>query len=116
VGPERFSPRASAITVVMSLALFTSLSCQVERPEDEEDSSRATPSSSREGPQSDEPDSDVQVQTFRLASHDDLLDHLADVGWTEAVVLAGADAKRLELWGGDATGTRRPRTGSMATA
>ena len=49
----------------------------------------------------DAPTSDVEVQTYSLTGSDDLHERLADLGWNEAMILPGAEPRRLQVWGGD---------------
>ena len=98
---ERCRRGASAATLVTLLALITAAACQGKRPPDVIESASATSPPANEGSPSDQPSSDVQLETFALASRDELFDHLRDVGWAEAVVLPGAEPKQLELWEGD---------------
>jgi hypothetical protein len=53
-----------------------------------------------EGSSSEEPRSDVELQTFALTSREDLLDHLRDIPWAEALVLPSGEPNQLEIWEG----------------
>jgi hypothetical protein len=50
---------------------------------------------------SETPESDVVVQGFSLAGTDELLERLAGLGWSEALILPGAEPRRLQVWRGD---------------
>ncbi|HYY06982.1 MAG TPA: hypothetical protein VFA25_00100 [Actinomycetota bacterium] len=41
------------------------------------------------------------MQRFSLAGRHELLERLADLGWSEALILPGAEPRRLQVWTGD---------------
>jgi hypothetical protein len=75
--------------------------CQGERQPVVIVSPTTTHQTSTTGSPSEEPSSDVMVETFKIGSRGELLGHLRDTGWPEAVVLSDAEPKSLELWTGD---------------
>ena len=99
--PEQRLLDPSTVAVLVLLGVLTCSGCQGERSLPAIDSPGGASRSMRGGSPSGEPRSDVDVQTFALRSREDLFDHLRDVGWTEAVVLRGAEPTFLELWSGD---------------
>jgi hypothetical protein len=101
VAPGPFAPRAVAVIVLGLLAASVVPACVAARPPDPTESSSDDAPSTDEGSPSDEPGSDVQVQTFRIGSLDELVQRLGDLGWEEVIFFPNGDPKSVEIWGGD---------------
>lgn len=94
-----FAPRASAASIVTLLALITGPGCE-SQPAARVSNSASPEASTRDSP-STSPTSDLQVQTFRIESQDELVTALEDLGWKEIIVFPRGHPTRLQIWGGD---------------
>jgi hypothetical protein len=100
VAPGPFVPRVVA-ALVLGLLAASALACEAASPPGSTESRSDDPSSPDQGSASDEPGSDVQVQTFKIGSRDELVQRLGDLGWEEVIVFPNGDPKSVEIWGGD---------------
>jgi hypothetical protein len=87
-------------TVALWLSVVAFAACDVETAREPSATPMRSLGSTSASP-SDAPDSDVDVQTFSIAGSDELLERLGDLGWSEALILPGAEPRRLQVWGGD---------------
>lgn len=94
---EGFASRATAASIVTLLALVVGSGCE-SQPTTRQSDSISPGAGARDSPS---PTSDLQVQTFRIASLDGLVRRLGDLGWEEIVVFPGGDPESVEIWGGD---------------
>jgi hypothetical protein len=101
VAPGPFAPRAVATIVLGLLAASVAPACEATRPSGSTESRSDDPSSADQGSTSDNPASDVQVQTYRIGSRDQLVQRLGDLGWEEVIIFPNGDPKSVEIWGGD---------------
>jgi hypothetical protein len=93
------APRAIAASIVTLLALVAGPGCEGQRTTRLSDS--VSPGASTRDSPSASATSDLQVQTFRIASRDELVRRLGDLGWEEVVVFPNGDPESVEIWGGD---------------
>ena len=101
MAPGPFAPRAVTVIVLGLLAAPVVPACEAARPPDPTESPSDDALSTDEGSPSDEPGSDVQVQTLRIGSLDELVQRLGDLGWEEVIIFPNGDPKSVEIWGGD---------------
>jgi len=83
------------------LAASAAPACEVARSPHPTESLSDDPPSTDLGSASDEPGSDVQVQTFSVGSRDELVQRLGDQGWEEVIIFPNGDPKSVEIWSGD---------------
>jgi hypothetical protein len=88
------------VGLVLCLAAFVAACDDVQTTPARSETPRRSPDLTSTSP-SDAPDSDVVVQRFSLAGRHELLERLADLGWSEALILPGAEPRRLQVWTGD---------------
>ena len=94
-----FAPRASAASIAMLLALITGTGCESQSATRASDI--ATPGASTHDPSLSSPASELQVQTFVIASRDELVRRLGDLGWDEIIVFPNGEPESVEIWGDD---------------
>jgi hypothetical protein len=99
VASRAFAPRAAAASIVTLLALIAGPGCEDQIASHVNDS--ASPGASASDPASSSPASELQVQTFAIASRDELVRRLGDLGWEEIIVFPSGDPESIEIWGGD---------------
>ena len=94
-----FALRASAASIVTILALITGPGCESQIASRTSDS--ATPEAGTSDPPLNSPASELQVQTFAIASRDEHVRLLVDLGWEEIILFPNGEPKSVEIWGGD---------------
>jgi hypothetical protein len=99
VASGAFAPRASAASIISLLTLITGPGCESQTAFRVSDS--ASPGASTRDAPSSSPTSDLPVQTFAIASRDELVRRLGDLGWEEIIVFPNGDPESVEIWGGD---------------
>jgi hypothetical protein len=91
------APRTAVAWVLTLLALITGLGCESQPATLVSES--APSKAGTDDPPSASPD--LQVQTFKVASRDELVRRLGDLAWEETLVFPNGIPKSLEIWGGD---------------